>query len=99
MQEVTRQRRSYLCAHRRQVVTPRKIIDIRPQSSPVAWSLRAVIPFSHHLIEAARTVHNLLHLCFRLQIIRRWVKLAPQTVGGTVQIIHRVLEIVLCCLA
>ena len=56
----------YLCAHGRQVVTPTKISDIRSQSSPVAWSLRAVIPFSHHLTDAERTVHNLLHLCFRL---------------------------------
>src|SRR5271157_1246210 len=61
-----------LHAQGRQVVAPRKIIDIRAQSSPVSFCLSAaVIPLNHHLIDAARAVHDLLHLRLCLQITRR----------------------------
>ena len=87
-----------LRAQGRQVVAPRKIIDIRAQSSPVSFCLSAVIPFNHYLIDSAPAVHNLLHLRLCLQIIRRRIELAPKSVRGAIQIVHGVFEIVLCLL-
>ena len=83
-----------LCAHGRQVVAPRKVVDTRAQSSPVSFCLCRHYPLSHHLINAARAVHDLLHLHFRLQIIRRCIELAPQTVCRAIQIVHGIFEIV-----
>ena len=87
-----------LCAQGGQVVAARQVIDVRAQRCPVACRLGAVIPFGHHLVDAPRAVHDLLHLCFGLKIIRRWIKLTPQTVGRAIQIIHGVVKVVFCLL-
>src|SRR5437762_2413192 len=77
-----------------QVVAARQIIDTRAQSSPEALCLAVITPFPHHLINSARAVHDLLHLHFGLQIIRRRIELAPQTVCRAIQIVHGLLEVV-----
>jgi hypothetical protein len=73
-------------------------------SVPGHWYSRAkqsrgVVPgrhysLPHHLINAARAVHDLLHLHFGLQIIRRFIELAPQTVCRAIQIVHGILKVV-----
>jgi hypothetical protein len=83
-----------LCAQGRQVVAPRKIINIRAQSRPVSFRLRAVVPFGHHLINPARAVHDLLHLRLCLQIIRGCIELAPQAICSAIQIVHGIFKIV-----
>jgi len=88
--------RTDLHAHRRQVVAARKIIDFRAQRSPVTFCLCAVFPFRYDLVDAARAVHDLLHLRFCLQIIRRWIELGPKSIRGAIQIVHSVFEIVFC---
>jgi len=60
-----------LCTHGGQVVAARQVVDTRAQSSPEALCLAVITPLPHHLINAARAVHDLLHLHFGLQIIRR----------------------------
>src|SRR6516164_1560287 len=67
-----------LCAHRRQVVAPRQVVNIRSQSSPITCGLRAVIPLGHYLVDAARAVHDLLHLYFCLQIVRSGIEFATE---------------------
>src|SRR5438094_561077 len=76
----------------------RSNINDLAQSSPVSFCLSAVIPLNHHLIDAAPAVHDLLHLHLCLQIIRRRIELAPETVRGAIQIVHGVFEIVFCLL-
>src|SRR6478735_10951727 len=83
-----------LCAHRGKVVAARQVVDTRAQSSPEALCLAVITPLPHHLINAARAVHDLLHLHFGLQIIRRWIELAPQTVCRAIQIVHGILKVV-----
>src|SRR4029077_12026024 len=61
--------------------------------------LAVITPLPHHLINAARAVQDLLHLYFGLQIIRRFIELAPQTVCRAIQIIHGILKVVFCLLA
>jgi len=53
---------------------------------------------SYDLVDAARAVHDLFHLRLCLQIIGRWIKLAPKSVRGAIQIVHSVFEIVFCLL-
>src|SRR4029077_11401245 len=95
---VTRQRMPFLC-HGGQVVAARQVVDARAQSSPEALCLAVVTTLPHHLIKAARAVHDLLHLHFGLQIIRRCIELAPQTVCRAIQIVHGILKVVFCLLA
>ena len=90
--------KAHLYAHWRQVVAARKIIDIRAQSSPVSFRLCAVISLGYDLVDAARAVHDLFHLRLCLQIIGRWIELAPKSVRGAIQIVHSVFEIVFCFL-
>jgi len=78
-----------LHAHWRQVVAARKVIDIRAQSSTVSFCLCAIISFGYDLVDAARAVHDLFHLRLCLPIIGRWIKLAPKSVRGAIQIVHR----------
>jgi hypothetical protein len=92
-------KQAYLRAHGRQVVTPRKIINIRAQSSPVSFRLSAVIPLNHDLIDAACAVHDLLHLHFCFEIIRRRVELTSKTVCRAIQVVHSIFEVVFCLLA
>ena len=88
----------YLSAHGSQIVASRKVIDIRAQRGPVFFCLTTVVPLRHHLIDAARTVHYLLHLCLCFKIIRCWVELASKAVCGAIQIVHGIFKVVFCLL-
>src|SRR4029077_12629516 len=91
---VTRHECRSLCTHGGYVVAARQVVDTRAQSSPEALCLTVITPLPHHLINAARAVHDLLHLHFGLQIIRRCIELAPQTVCRAIQIVHGILKVV-----
>jgi hypothetical protein len=83
-----------LSGHWAQVVTSREVIDIGAQSGPVAFGLRAIVPFCHHLIHTASAVHDLLHLYFRFQVVGCWIELASQTIRRTIEVIHGIAEII-----
>src|SRR5262249_684842 len=82
--ELIRQSRGQSRSHGRQVIAPRKIVDIRAQGSPIALRLRTVVPLGHYLIDARCAVHDLLHLYFCLQVVRGGIEFATQTICGTI---------------
>src|SRR6516225_3581247 len=84
----------YLGPHGGQVIAPRQVVDIRAQSSPIAFRLCAVVPLGHYLINATRAVHDLLHLDFCLQVVRGGVEFATQSICGAIQIVHSIFQIV-----
>jgi hypothetical protein len=80
--------------HRRQTVATCQIVDVRPQNTPVALRLGAVVTADHDLVDAAGIVEHALDLGPRLHPLIRGIELTTQPVSGTVQIRERVFEIV-----
>ncbi len=81
-------------SQRRNLVDPSQIVDAAAQHGPNAFDFSAVTAPSHDLIDLSAVVNHTFHLDLGFHIVARPSEPAAQTVGRSIQIVKRILQLI-----
>src|SRR6187402_3600978 len=62
------------------IVGTRQVVDVVAEHAPIAFRLRPVLAARQDLVDLPRVVHDVFHLCLRLEPLVGGVELATQPV-------------------